>query len=109
MYIYSHLHRLLVSEEACGLCTERFDDTPYWPVHRTPCSHAFHYSCIQHILVGRSQAARKCPLCRTQLPRAEIVPEIDEISGGFSANDSLDPSLVGTLSPRMLSPRIGRR
>ena len=26
-------------EESCALCTERFADTPEWPIRRTPCNH----------------------------------------------------------------------
>lgn len=53
-------------EESCALCTETFTDTPEWPIRRTPCNHAFHWTCLQHILRNRSGASR-CPMCRASL------------------------------------------
>ena len=47
-------------------CTEKFTDTPEWPIRRTPCNHAFHYTCLQHILRQRA-GQPKCPMCRRSL------------------------------------------
>jgi hypothetical protein len=54
-------------EESCALCTEMFTDTPQWPIRRTPCNHAFHWTCLQHILRQRGGQAAKCPMCRRSL------------------------------------------
>lgn len=35
------------ADESCALCTESFADTPEWPIRRTPCNHAFHWTCLQ--------------------------------------------------------------
>ena len=53
-------------DDSCALCTERFCDTPQWPIRCTPCNHWFHYTCLQHILrqTGRSN---RCPMCRRSL------------------------------------------
>mmetsp|Transcript_2935 Transcript_2935/g.6154 ORF Transcript_2935/g.6154 Transcript_2935/m.6154 type:complete len:81 (-) Transcript_2935:247-489(-) len=56
------------SEEVCGLCTEKFSDTPSWPVARTVCGHFFHDTCIQQI-VHESLSRRRCPICRCHLNR----------------------------------------
>jgi hypothetical protein len=53
-------------EESCALCTESFADTPEWPIRRTPCNHAFHWTCLQHLLRQRSGPLR-CPMCRGSL------------------------------------------
>ena len=45
-------------DDSCALCTESFADTPQWPGRRTPCNHAFHYTCLQHILRQRAGAPR---------------------------------------------------
>lgn len=58
-------------DDSCALCTEKFTDTPQWPIRRTPCNHAFHYTCLQHILrqVGR---ANRCPMCRASLAEMSL-------------------------------------
>mmetsp|Transcript_18395 Transcript_18395/g.47119 ORF Transcript_18395/g.47119 Transcript_18395/m.47119 type:complete len:313 (-) Transcript_18395:280-1218(-) len=53
-------------DDSCALCTELFTDTPQWPIRRTPCNHAFHYTCLQHIL-RQGGRANRCPMCRTSL------------------------------------------
>lgn len=53
-------------DDSCALCTEKFTDTPEWPIRRTPCNHAFHYTCLQHILRQRAGAPR-CPMCRRSI------------------------------------------
>ena len=53
-------------EESCALCTEKFADTPEWPIRRTPCNHAFHWTCLQHLLRQR-QGQLRCPMCRGSL------------------------------------------
>jgi len=53
-------------EESCALCTERFSETPEWPLRRTPCNHAFHWTCLQHILRQRAGEPR-CPMCRQSI------------------------------------------
>lgn len=55
--------------DSCALCTELFTDTPQWPIRRTPCGHAFHYTCLQQI-IGRGGQQKRCPMCRHSL--AEI-------------------------------------
>mmetsp|Transcript_30800 Transcript_30800/g.94424 ORF Transcript_30800/g.94424 Transcript_30800/m.94424 type:complete len:328 (+) Transcript_30800:14-997(+) len=86
-----------LAEEACGLCTERFQETPHWPVHRTPCQHAFHYSCIQHVLCMDSDAARKCPLCRAPLERSDSNRNSAIFSSSYSQRNpsSFSGTLVG--------------
>ena len=54
------------AEESCALCTESFADTPEWPIRRTPCRHAFHWTCLQHLLRQR-QGQLRCPMCRSSL------------------------------------------
>ncbi len=54
-------------DDSCALCTEKFADTPQWPIRRTPCNHAFHYTCLQHILRQGNSRANRCPMCRTSL------------------------------------------
>ena len=49
-------------DESCALCTECFADTPQWPVHKTPCGHSFHFTCVQHLL--RRGGSARCPICR---------------------------------------------
>jgi hypothetical protein len=49
--------------EACGLCTELFENTREWTRRTTPCKHIFHSSCLQKAL----HFCNKCPLCRTSL------------------------------------------
>jgi len=53
-------------DDSCALCTETFADTPQWPIRRTPCNHAFHYTCLQHIL-RQGGRANRCPMCRQSL------------------------------------------
>ena len=53
-------------DESCALCTEKFSDTPEWPIRRTPCNHAFHWTCLQHLLRNRA-GQPKCPMCRSVL------------------------------------------
>ena len=55
-------------DESCALCTECFADTPQWPVHKTPCGHSFHFTCVQHLL--RRGGSARCPICRRALPHA---------------------------------------
>ena len=54
-------------DESCALCTEKFADTPEWPIRRTPCNHAFHWTCLQHLLRQRAGQAARCPMCRQSL------------------------------------------
>lgn len=54
-------------DESCALCTEKFSDTPEWPIRRTPCNHAYHWTCLQHILRQRVGQPPKCPMCRASL------------------------------------------
>mmetsp|Transcript_22238 Transcript_22238/g.43255 ORF Transcript_22238/g.43255 Transcript_22238/m.43255 type:complete len:512 (-) Transcript_22238:939-2474(-) len=61
------------ADDVCGLCTEKFGDTPLWPVSRTLCRHLFHDTCIKQVLF-ESEARRKCPICR--LPLEESLVEI---------------------------------
>ena len=58
-------------EDSCALCTELFTDTPQWPIRRTPCGHAFHYTCLQHIL-RRGGQQNRCPMCRQSLAGMSI-------------------------------------
>lgn len=62
---YSEELSQLIEEtsEACGLCTELFENTKEWTRRTTPCKHTFHYSCLQAAL----HFCNKCPLCRTSL------------------------------------------
>ena len=59
-----------LAEESCGLCTEKFKDTPQWPVQRTPCGHAFHDTCLRQLILAQHGGAARCPICRRELPRA---------------------------------------
>ena len=53
--------------DCCALCTENFSDTPQWPVTRTSCRHAFHFTCLNQLRARQGAMARRCPVCRTQL------------------------------------------
>lgn len=77
-------------EETCGLCTERFADTPHWPTHRVACCHTFHYSCIQNVLSMESYAARKCPLCRTPLDRPQATGTRQPAGTGTSDRTAIE-------------------
>lgn len=70
-------------EESCALCTERFADTPEWPIRRTPCNHAFHWTCLQHLLRQRSGALR-CPMCR-----GSLAGMTGDGTGAFGADSSM--------------------
>ena len=35
------------ADDSCALCTELFADTPQWPIRRTSCNHAFHWTCAR--------------------------------------------------------------
>ncbi|PRQ19588.1 putative transcription factor C2H2 family [Rosa chinensis] len=50
------------NSDKCTLCMEDFDGTS--TLIRTPCSHAFHKSCVVRWLVMDKNT---CPLCRSQL------------------------------------------
>jgi len=64
-----------LASDFCGLCTEKFSETAHWPVHRLPeCGHAFHHSCIQHVLTAPNAYTRKCPICRRTLARPPVAP-----------------------------------
>jgi len=62
-------------DDSCALCTEAFAETPQWPIRRTPCNHAFHYTCLQHILRGASRVAARCPMCRASLAGMSVASD----------------------------------
>ena len=74
-------------DESCALCTERFTDTPEWPIRRTPCNHAFHWTCLQHILRQRS-GAPKCPMCRRSLQGMSQYDTTGNVCNGHTASSA---------------------
>lgn len=76
-------------DDSCALCTELFTDTPQWPIRRTPCGHAFHYTCLQHIL-RRPGRENRCPMCRRSL--RDMVSGSTGGSGSGQGGDYHHPS-----------------
>jgi hypothetical protein len=89
-------------DDSCALCTEKFTDTPEWPLRRTPCGHAFHWTCLQHVLRQRAGTASRCPMCRTSL--AGMSPSNTMGSLNSSVSGSLNGSLSGSFSGLSVGP-----
>jgi len=84
-------------DDSCALCTELFADTPSWPIRRTPCNHAFHYTCLQHIL-RQGGRANRCPMCRQSLAGMPLRESSRESSLRERSDDERSLSSLSSLS-----------
>lgn len=86
------------ADDSCALCTEKFTDTPDWPIRRTPCNHAYHWTCLQHILRQRS-GQPKCPMCRRSLATMSAGSTAGGVArDGSSSGFQLEPPPPGVLA-----------
>lgn len=86
-------------EDYCAICGDSMDDKY---VHGLPCSHKYHYECIQKSFMYNRKKTNECPLCRNPSGLLPPVNGLPRFIKGVHYNNLTD--LQGELSNYKCTP-----